>query len=233
MSDELFPITTRRKRSDDFRDWLVEALVEKGGPGSGNFGHSGRPGEIGGSSPSGSSGKPFPLKGGEPSPVWDKPDVLAPGETAPKEVPPGGKLPSVGPGSSHGPWGKRPAGEHSGRTAPRGGGFSDRTAQAVSRFVAGLEALDRREIAAGHRIPGAFPPKSSSPKPAPKKGKMSAHSLAMHFLERQGEVSGYQKKQKGGPGSGFHGHKGRPGALGGSASGIGGAPPQFCAQPAH
>lgn len=32
-------------------------LIKKGGPGSGNFGHEGRPGEVGGSAPSEGGGK--------------------------------------------------------------------------------------------------------------------------------------------------------------------------------
>ena len=37
-------------------DNLAETLVKNGGKGSGNFGHAGRPGEVGGSAPSGSGG---------------------------------------------------------------------------------------------------------------------------------------------------------------------------------
>lgn len=42
----------------------ADFLVNKGGPGSGNFGHAGRPGERGGSAGSGSGGSDAPSKGG-------------------------------------------------------------------------------------------------------------------------------------------------------------------------
>lgn len=44
----------------------IKLLVNaKGGPGSGNFGHAGRPGEVGGSGPGGGGGKPKSGKPGE------------------------------------------------------------------------------------------------------------------------------------------------------------------------
>lgn len=48
--------STETPLSEDDRKFLI-----KGGVGSGNFGHAGRPGEVGGSAPSG-SGRPVPIK---------------------------------------------------------------------------------------------------------------------------------------------------------------------------
>jgi hypothetical protein len=47
-----------------FRDVVPNEILEtKGGEGSGNFGHAGRPGEVGGSAPDGAGGTTAPPKG--------------------------------------------------------------------------------------------------------------------------------------------------------------------------
>lgn len=57
-------ILKRRRKPRGLRSRLFSGeRLEKGGPGSGNFGHSGRPGEIGGSGSGGGAGKAEPKPG--------------------------------------------------------------------------------------------------------------------------------------------------------------------------
>lgn len=73
-----------RKIDEQSRAALLDCLrrtydklcVMDGGPGSGNFGHGGRPGELGGSSPSG-TGAPSAKSGGQSTKRYSKAEIEA------------------------------------------------------------------------------------------------------------------------------------------------------------
>src|SRR5262245_15227835 len=172
--------------TDRFRDFLLGALVQKGGKGSGFHGHKGRPGEVGGSSPS-IPGHPTPsqlaaflkwLQGGRKGkkpkfPIATTAQIVS--------------------------WGERHAffpstyGSH-------GGGLTNPARQVKPRPMTPSEVA-----AANAKIRAA----REAAKPAPGKIGTLVRNL-FHPKKKEAVV------QKGGKGSGHHGHKGIPGHRGGS-----------------